>query len=1463
MTIDDLLQNYREVYALTEREKGARFERLMKNFLRTYSIYRGKFSDVWLWKDFPYRHELGGTDLGIDLVAKTVDGEFYAVQCKFYADTSTIDKSAVDSFIANSARNFHVDGVEKIFSARIWISTTEKYTSNAKKMFKNQSPPVQMINLATLRRAQVNWTLLDNGFFDEPAKIYRELRDYQIDAVNAAYEHFQNNSRGQLIMACGTGKTFTSLKITEKIFPHGKILFLVPSISLLSQTLNEWAAFSEKPINAVCVCSDETVTQNYEDEITDVNLPLPAMTDANQIADALKNLRGDNLTVIFSTYQSIDKVAAVQEILNFKFDLIICDEAHRTTGFSDKADKLFTKVHDDEDIRADKKVIHADKRMYMTATPRFFKTDVQKGDDEKSLTVWSMNDESIFGKEFYRISFSKAVDLKILSDYKVFVYTVNETFLTPKLREAIHDKTSPLTMDETLKLIGVIIALSKYMDKNSSDLIKDDENQFMHSAVSFCQTIQHAEDVSNIFPLVQEKFLADMPEDDRNSFVQVKADYVFAGRRKKDKKKSADKRDDEHLSMSADERNEKLQRLKSVSHDSNICRILNNVRCLSEGVDVPALDAVIFLSPRKSKVEIIQAVGRVMRKAKGKKFGYIIIPVIVPIDKEPEIFLANSKDFSVVYDVLNSLRAHDDAMNVEIERIRNTGKSEKIIIGGGVPPYNDKPEKDSQISLGFLLRWDDVKNKMYARIVENLGNKLYWIQWAEKVKTIVERHTRRIKEIIDLPGPARTAFIEFQCGLQKNLNPTVTESDIVDMLAQHMVTRPIFKALFDNDSFAKNNPVSIAMQKILAELDKDGMSKDYEIFSELYAQVQSQCQNMGDAKQRQEIIIRLYDSFFKMALPITAQKLGIVYTPVEVVDFILNSVNDVLQKNFNRTLSDKNVHILDPFTGTGTFITRLLQSGLIRKKILSYKYNHEIHANEMVLLAYYIAAVNIENVFNAEGNDYSPFKGICFTDTFQTYEDDDNTKGQMSFTIFKDLLKKNSDRIQQQLDNKIEIIIGNPPYSVGQRSASDNAQNTSYDKLEIRIKDTYAAGTNANLKKALYDSYIKAFRWASDRIGESGVIGFVTNAGWLDGAAMDGLRKCFVKEFSEIYVFNLRGNQRTQGEMSRREGGKIFGSGSRAPIAITVLVKNPQHTGDAQIHYLDIGDYLSRDDKLARIKAVRSVLSDEFTIITPNAKGDWINQRGDEFENYLPLGDKDKTVKTFFDINSLGIITARDAWCYNFSRSALEKNIQLTIDYYNTHTQFDVDTTKITWTYCTVQNKLRKREYKFNAAQIIESFYRPFCRTNFYYDKWLNERVYQMPKLFPTGNEENLVICVSGIGGSKNFSVMIFDKITCLDTIEKGQCFPLYWYEPPKEINLFEEDNYERRDGVTDFILQQAQSMYGKRVTKEDIFYYVYGFLHLPSYREKFSAELKKSLPRIFLIDDTQKFWQLVKAGRE
>lgn len=783
------------------------------------------------------------------------------------------------------------------------------------------------------------------------------------------------------------------------------------------------------------------------------------------------------------------------------------------------------------------------------------------------------------------------------------------------------------------------------------------------------------------------------------------------------------------------------------------------------------------------------------------------------------------------------------------------------------------------------MSFNDLQNVFYAKLVTKVGTKRYWELWAKDIAQIAEQHIDRIKTLIADNDKHRRAFDQLMRGLRRNINPGLSEQDAIEMLSQHIISRPVFEALFENYQFAASNPISRSMQKMLDLLDDETRTEEEnQKLQKFYDYVRTTVGDIREAEARQRIIVELYDKFFKVASPKTVDKLGIVYTPVEVVDFIIRSVGYILHKEFGRTLSDENVHILDPFTGTGTFITRLLQSGLISREALERKYSREIHANEIVLMAYYIASVNIENVFHdlmGPDAEYISFGGICLTDTFQLGEEasDEN--------LYSEQFPTNSRRVIEQKKRRITVIVGNPPYSIGQRSANDNAQNESYPTLESRIENTYVTRSEAALNKSAYDSYIKAFRWASDRLDkkEGGVIGFVTNGAWLDANGLDGMRKCLEREFSAIYVFNLRGNCRTSGEIRRKEAGNVFGLGSRTPIAITILVKKPKASDEAaRIYYHDIGDYLSREEKLNIIRNMGDIGNPlmQWVAITPNEHGDWLNKRSELFKLYTPLEPEKKFGKgnkSFFVSYSLGTATNRDTWVYNFSLTRLQKNIEKTILHYNEQRLLLAkgeiqepikDSTKGTWTRDWLNQVKKNKPFVENKNEYRVALYRPFMRVNSYFDDDLNQERYQLPRLFPTPNHRNLVICVSGVGASKDFSALITDLIPCLDMVEKSQCFPLYWYDDSTAdiADLFstqqsDADRYVRRDGVTDWILSTARKQYGSRVTKEDIFYYVYGILHAPDYRTTFAADLKKSLPRLPLVESPDDFWAFSRAGRD
>ena len=1482
--LQKILEKYR-VKSYSERDKGSRFERLMQAFLQSYPLYRNKLKNVWMWEDFPCKQSLGDIDLGIDLVAFTYEGDYWAIQCKCYAANTVIDKPAVDTFITTSSRSFvDENGDERRFSFMLWIDTTEKgFNSNAATSIQNQSIPFSRFGLNDLLNADVDWDELEKGITGDAVLTNKKtIRPHQQTAIDNAHEYFKTNDRGKLIMACGTGKTFTSLKIAEKETDgKGTILFLVPSIALLGQTLREWNYDAEEKINAICICSDADVSKikRQKDDDTDgfsiTELAMPASTNADEIKrqyDKIKKSKEGGMTVFFSTYQSVDKVAEAQIKLgdDFAFDLMVCDEAHRTTGVTlkDEDESNFVIVHDNG-------FLNAKKRLYMTATPRIYAENAQVKARENDAELCSMDDVAYYGNEIYRIGFGEAVEKQLLSDYKVLVLTLSDEQVSEDLQLAIAGRDSEIKIDDAAKLIGCINALSKRTLLDAK-LLKEVDAEPMRRAVAFCQNINISKRTSSAFNSCNDAYFETLTDDERAEIVNVEAKHVDG-------------------SMGATTRDLRLQWLKDTPSEGNKCRILTNVRCLSEGVDVPSLDAVLFLSARNSQVDVVQSVGRVMRRAEGKKYGYIIIPVVIPSDVKPEDALDDNERFKVVWTVLNALRAHDDRFNATINKIElNKRKPNNILVGGCMFGGNEGNgdteiiDRNRQIEEQLSLKFEGLQSVIFARMVQKVGDKRYWEQWAADVAKIAERHIKQIKKLIETNDKARKTFDTFLNGLHKNINPSVGEDTAIEMLAQHIITQPVFEALFENYSFAQNNPMSRSLSKMMALLNETIDEDDVKSLERFYKSVRQRAEGIDNAEAKQKIIVELYDKFFKTAFPKVVEQLGIVYTPVECVDFIIHSVEKVLQKEFGRSISDEKVNVIDPFTGTGTFITRLLQSGIIRKEDLERKYKKEISANEIVLLAYYIASINIENAYHdlIETDEYSAFNGICLTDTFQLgeqmyYKEALKQVAEIGEASFAPDFPENSARIKKQLNTPITVIIGNPPYSVGQKSANDNAQNQSYPRLEKRIEKLYVESSEANLNKAAYDSYIKAFRWATDRLNEKqgGVIGFISNGAWLDSNGLDGFRKSLETEFSSVYVFNLRGNCRTQGELRRKEAGNVFGLGSRTPISITILVKKPNWSGKAKIFYHDIGDYLSREEKLSIVAKSGDIFSLPMEQLHPNEHGDWINQRNDKFSTYIPIEPEKKfdiKAKSWFNTYAIGVATNRDAWVYGFSKKDVEANMRRMIDFYNEQRkqlangeikELSGNSEKISWTVNLKKDAEKNNSLCYDGTQYVESCYRPFSKQNLYYHKPFIERAGIWGQLFPTKEHQNIVISLNGIGGSKDFSPLATNTIPNLHLIENGQYFPLYYYAK-NNLNtptLFgdETDEYVRHEAITDFILKQAQLMYGLRVSKEDLFYYVYGFLHSPEYGTTFAADLKKMLPRIPLVEKVQDFWAFSKAGRE
>ncbi|MDP2079338.1 MAG: DEAD/DEAH box helicase family protein [Thiobacillus sp.] len=1181
--IDRILQSYRDA-AVTEREKGTYFERLALVFFMNDPVQSEEYEAVSTWSDWAKANGRDGKDVGIDLVAKlrNEDG-FAAIQAKFYAADARIQKVNIDSFISASGK--------EPFRRRVVLDTTEKeWGTNAEEMIRDQAIPVVRIGLTDLRESRIDWTIFEaRGEIVLSAK--KTLLDHQKDALADVSKGLSVADRGKMIMACGTGKTFTSLKIAEAVAGKGKrVLFMVPSLALMSQTVREWTNDTETPMRAFAVCSDAHVGKRRKstDDIAEIeihDLAFPATTDPVKVAKKAGEDDPERMTVIFSTYQSIVTLIRAQEAGLPEFDLIICDEAHRTTGatLDGEEESNFVKIHSNDNVKARK-------RLYMTATPRIFGDNVRSKADEVGAELASMDNPALFGDTLFYRGFGWAVQNGLLTDYKVIVLAMDEGLVSAAVQKRLGDAGSELVLDDATKIIGCYKALTKIDLK--ADVSTDPHP--MRRALAFAKDIRSSKLIRDEFTAVVDEYLGQdslVETEEPTSHLQCQIEHVDG-------------------TFNAKTRGALLDWLKADAGD-NVCRILTNARCLSEGVDVPALDAIMFLHPRKSQIDVVQSVGRVMRKSDvtGKKMGYVILPVGVPGGVPPEQALADNERYRVVWQILNALRAHDErfdstinkaslgqdisdkveivGINAESEElqsvtavVQNLPKKTKAassgIGSGSGGPGDDVIEGPEPTQTEMTFSIDEFSRAIMAKIVKKCGTRDYWEDWSASIAEIAKNHITRLTALLKDPDTeARRAFDAFLGELRDDLNDTISKGDAIEMLAQHIITRPVFETLFEGHKFTAENPVSRAMQRVLDVLNEANLDKESRDLEKFYASVKLRSQGITDPQAKQKLIVELYDKFFRRAFPRTTEKLGIVYTPVEIVDFIIHSVNEVLQSEFGQTLGSPGVHIIDPFTGTGTFITRLLQSGLIAPEEMEHKFRHEIHANEIVLLAYYIAAINIEAVYHGlQGGEYVPFEGICLTDTFQMYESDD---------LISHYMPDNSERRKRQKATDIRVIVGNPPYSSGQNSANDNNANVAYPTLDGRIRDSYVSRSTAVNKNALYDSYIRAIRWASDRIGDAGIVAYVTNAGWVDGNAADGLRACLAEEFTDLYVFHLKGNTRTSGERARREGGQTFGSGSRAPIAISIFVKNPNISENGRIFVHEIGDYLDRKQKLAII----------------------------------------------------------------------------------------------------------------------------------------------------------------------------------------------------------------------------------------------------------------------------------------
>ena len=1523
--------------SLTEKEKGTKYELACVWYLKNDPYWSGRFSRVGTleeslsWPDCPIHDS---QDTGIDLVAQTeVGGYWCAIQCKCYDSKKDLPKGVCDSFFARTAYD---EGVDE----RIVMTSAAGPGKHLADMLDKSG--AMLIDTQKMASSNLDWTSFVEG---APAgeRVTHDLRPHQLRAVESIVAAFADHDRCKAVMACGTGKTLMSLRLAEGYVGRGAVLFCAPSISLVGQSMREWMAQARVPMTPLVVCSDSKASR-LEDSMPDslACFEYPATTNPETLAASFVACRAanpDGIVAVFSTYQSIDVIHRAQGLGVPEFDLVVCDEAHRTTGAAlpgipAEVASVFMKVHYDENVRAGK-------RLYMTATPRIYGETAKRRGAEEDYTIASMDDESIYGPTAYQIKFGEAVEQGLLTDYKVIVLTVQEDALGARLMSVDDEGVDALSLDaeDVGKIIGCWKGLADHGQGAPRDatglgdtFVVDDVDRLdmrakpLRRAVGFCSTIEASKTICEAFNQIVDRYVEDTAGEE--PVLDCKLNHVDG-------------------SMPSDKRARSISWLGEDVPEGQ-CRILTNVRCLAEGIDVPNLDAVIFFNAKNSTVDVVQAVGRVMRRAQGKELGYIILPIFVPAGMSPEEALDDSKVFANVWSVLQALRSHDERIEARVNElsllqearkneVADDGSHEGWDHGDGLTGEERDGLKAAEIAEGVQLRLSLFPVERWERavrtqLVKRCGTRVYWDEWADDVARIAQRHIERIGELVRTDAEVSARFSTFLQGLRDSLNPHVSEGDAVEMVAQHMITVPVFDALFGDFEFASSNPVSVAINGFLESLRGRGVEEasDAEVLEDVYASVRRRAACIQSDTARQQLIRDLYERFFKVAFKGTSDKMGVVYTPTEIIDYILRQTDRVLRRDFGKGLADDGVHILDPFAGTGAFMAHLIESDLIPANKLGRKYAKELHSNEILLLAYYIMTVNVEQAYHARvGGDYVPFEGAVLTDTFQMTEDGN--------TLDDEVFTDNSDRVRIQNALPIRVIVGNPPYSVGQKSANDNNQNDSYPTLDARIAATYVAKTDATNKNSLYDSYIRAFRWASDRVGEQGVVAFVSNGGWIRGSAFNGFRSCLHEEFDDVYVFDLRGNARTSGEERRKEKDNVFGQGSRTPVAVTILVKEKGGERAGRIHYHDVGDYMSREDKLSAMREAAQTGEVDWRDIVPDGHGDWMDQRDETSNSFAPMGlEKRKNPLGMFEIWSAGLKTQRDPWAWDFSGQkvfckmvGLVRRMNEEIEAaHHEGRNIDYDSHKYSWTR-RLEDMACKGQLIELTGGVVPGLYAPFCKQWVCFDRVMNERTYQQPRLFPLAASEgkkaemtyqqpmlsssaeekggdertyqqHLLHCLDNVGiylsvtNRRPFSCIMTDVIPRLDVVEKGQMFSLYWYEESESGAVLFDDNdvaadgehlslfgngashtektFTRHDAITDQALGVFRKAYprafadrykkdgGEELSKEDIFFYVYGILHSMEYRERFAANLMKELPRIPLAEDFRAFSE---AGRK
>lgn len=1500
------INDYLENNNFNSQIQGAKLEKLIRIIIKAHPL-GDECVEVDTFQDYIYkmnkktRQHDSAKDQGIDLIGYDNNDNVIPIQAKNYLKTNQIKREEVDKFfteITTKSNKYN------------WNPVTAWLVYNGVLNKKAEERLVEINNLkdTNIKKIAVQ-ELLQKIYYQhkihdlkeiyiekwlesvtvEKIKTPKTLRAYQTEALDKAVQYYKDYDRGHMVMACGTGKTLTSLVMIEKITPpNAMILFLVPTLDLMRQSIEVARNDIDFDFNGFAVCSDTSVvkrTAKKNDEIMLSNADLPinrVFSSVEQINDYYHKItpppKLSQRIIVFSTYQSVDKIVEAQKDGFGVFDLVICDEAHRTVKFIDgkennKKEQNFVVVHDNEKLRAKK-------RLYMTATPKIFKGDVKKikaTGEYDDLEFLDMSQEDVFGQQFFTYSFSQGVSENYLADFKVIILTFladeyNTTYQQLKEKyDKLKYKEKFIELDEFTKLYGVYKTLKSRHIKN---------------AINFCRFAISGKANSRLLTIVWEMLVEHIQQnqEDHDNF-QIDFRHVDG-------------------TMNSNLRRENIDALDKKEQG---CVVLSNARCLTEGVDVPSLDAVIFMQQRKSEIDIVQATGRVMRKTKEKHAGLVIVPVVASIidnQKQEVEFDFEKTAFKKVGDILGALRSpnvkpelkqtvenhqlgdswnnHLIEVTTEINekkilailktRQQNLLEDKKPLDTETIHSMNDYEAEKVAKQLKIELTMENIQNlknqimdKVKSAVVKRVGTRSYWAVWsAEKLPGIVKNVKNFLKYSYEANEKIWEQFIK---QVQSYLNPAITKQDAINWAADSFITQPLFAILFPHS--LKHNPVVRIFSKLEDDLNlREKLSSEEVKLQNFYDNIRKEVATIETQQAKQNLLKMIYEKYLTAVYKEEAKNNGVVYTPIEVVDFMLKGVNYLLQTEFNNSsFNTENVKILEPFAGTGSFISRLLSEdlNLIAKDNLEYKYKNDIYANEIMLLPYYIASINVSETFNnrQNNNSYLPYDNIIWTDTFELLDKNTN---QAELKIAED---QNHKKIAKLKNEPINVIISNPPYSV-------SAKNKNIHKTITEIiAEKLTPKTKSKSKGVLQDSIIKALLFSIQKVKmsqENGVIAFILNNSFLVNNATDSLRNYLQNVFSKFYIIDLKGNARKTIQnktLFSDEGESIFEEKMVGSCVLLGIIKKQSYQLNSKnnAYYISCKKITERKKKLKWI-AENSLetfkLEKVIKSLSLDKNNDWFQKSAIWNNNMVPLNSKIKNINKniILKITSNGIMLYNQNLFNNFSMNQLMQNVKKEIKQYKValdkHLQSQINKYPVH-----LKNKLKshKQPEEFQKNYINVILNDPFCKKYCYYDIFFPARLCKFKEIFPQKtNYFNTVI---------NFHITPFAVktiVNChfLESLQKPNNFPRFQYNlQDQNISLFNEsrESCVSNDARQIFFWEELQN----NPEQDDIiFAYIYGFLHYDSYLKKYYNNfLKGEIPRVYKPQHYADFIKISNIGQQ